>query len=62
MPERQANDMLTMQQIADDWNISLRTVQRYVAKKKLKVTRLPGGQPRIRRADAEAALTETASA
>ncbi|QFG09665.1 helix-turn-helix DNA binding protein [Gordonia phage Pipp] len=37
--------------------MSVRTIQRYIANGTIRATRLPSGHARVRRADAEAALT-----
>lgn len=49
-------EVLTPSEVAKDWRVSLRTVQRYIRTGRLKAFRLPGGHSRIRRHDAEAAL------
>lgn len=57
------DEYLTAPEVAAIFKVHLRTVQRYIASGKLRATRLPGGREyRIRRADAEAALTTAASA
>lgn len=56
MPNRNNNDeILTARQLADEWRVSVRTIQRYVVDGRLKAVRLPGRQLRIKRADANAA-------
>lgn len=61
MPQRHdQDDLLTPSQIAAEWHVSTRTVQRYIAKGLIKATRLPSGYARIRRSDAEAALSRAA--
>lgn len=54
-------DLLTPPQVAQKWGVSVRTVYRYIADRRLKALRLPGGQYRIHPDDARAAL-EQASA
>lgn len=61
MPQRHNQDeILTPSQIAAEWHVSVRTVQRYIANGLIKATRLPSGYARIRRSDAEAALNSAA--
>ena len=61
MPQRHDQDeILTPSQIAAEWHVSVRTVQRYIANGQIKATRLPSGYARVRRSDAEAALTRAA--
>ena len=47
---------LTPAQLAERWQISLRTVHRYLAEGRVKSVKLPGGQYRIRPEDADAAV------
>lgn len=54
------DELLTPSQIATEWHVSTRTIQRYIANGLIKATRLPSGYARVRRSDAEAALTRTA--
>lgn len=57
MPKRNDTDeILTTGQVAAEWRVSPRTIQRYIANGQLKATRLPGGHTRVRRSDAEIAL------
>ncbi|WP_410176513.1 helix-turn-helix domain-containing protein [Rhodococcus qingshengii] len=57
MPQRNNTDeILTTGQVAKEWHVSTRTVQRYIANGQLKATRLPSGHTRVRRSDAELAL------
>ena len=51
------DEILTTGQVAREWHVSPRTIQRYIRDGHLKATRLPSGVFRIRRSDAEAALT-----
>lgn len=61
MPQRHTQDeILTPSQVAAEWHVSVRTIQRYIANGQLKATRLPSGYARIRRSDAEAALKQAA--
>ena len=61
MPQRHDQDeLLTPSQIAAEWHVSVRTIQRYIAKGQIKAVRLPSGFARVRRSDAEAALTRAA--
>ncbi|QBI97723.1 helix-turn-helix DNA-binding protein [Gordonia phage Dogfish] len=55
-----ADDLLTTRQIATEWHVSVRTVQRYIASGRLPAVRLPGGQRRIRRADVDELLKASA--
>jgi excisionase family DNA binding protein len=55
-----ANELLTPSQVAAEWGVSLRTVQRYIAAGKLRTIRLPSGHHRIRRQDIEAAIEHPA--
>lgn len=48
--------LLTPAQLAREWNVSPRTVLRYIERGYLKATRLPSGHHRISRADADAAV------
>lgn len=54
------DEILTPSQVAAEWHVSVRTIQRYIANGQLKATRLPSGYARIRRSDAEAALKQAA--
>lgn len=54
------DEILTPKQVADEWHVSVRTIQRYIANGQIKATRLPSGYARIRRSDAEAALSRAA--
>lgn len=56
MPKDHNDGLLTPSQVAAQWKVSIRTVQRYIADGRLKAVRLPGGQNRIKPEDAEAAL------
>ncbi|WP_179273247.1 MULTISPECIES: helix-turn-helix domain-containing protein [unclassified Rhodococcus (in: high G+C Gram-positive bacteria)] len=49
------DEVLTARQLANDWRVSVRTIQRYASSGQLKAIRLPGGQLRIKRSDAAAA-------
>lgn len=61
MPHRPAQDeLLTPSQVAAEWHVSVRTVQRYIAAGQVKALRLPSGHARIRRSDAESALSTAA--
>ena len=51
-------ELLTPNQLASEWHVSARTIVRYVAEGKLQGIKLPSGHIRIRRADADAAITE----
>lgn len=44
---------LTPQELADHWGVTVQTVYRDIRKGALRAFRLPGGDIRIRRADAE---------
>ena len=48
-PVRDA-DLLTKQQAADYIQVSLRTVDKWIAQGRIEIKRTPGGHPRIRRA------------
>ncbi|MGN2634666.1 helix-turn-helix domain-containing protein [Nocardia takedensis] len=48
-------DNLTTAQLAREWQVSSRTIRRYIAAGRLRAMRLPGGDYRIRRADIDAA-------
>lgn len=62
MPKRNDTDeILTTSQIAAEWHVSTRTVQRYIQNGQLRAIRLPSGRTRVRRSDAEAALSNRAS-
>ena len=52
------NDYLTVSQLAAEWHVSSRTINRYIADGKLAATKLPSGNHRIARSDADAALTK----
>ena len=54
------DEILTPGQVANEWQISVRTIQRYIADGRLKAFRLPGGHSRIRRSDADSALQASA--
>ncbi|TFI42065.1 helix-turn-helix domain-containing protein [Rhodococcus sp. 1R11] len=54
-----ASDLLSVGQVASDWGVSVRTIQRYVTDGRIAATRLPSGRYRIRRSDADAALTHS---
>lgn len=54
-------EVLTVSQLADEWHVSKRSILRYVAGGKLAALKLPGGQLRISRADADAAITRIGS-
>lgn len=58
MAKSHTDGYLTPSQLAEQWKVSLRTVQRYLAEGRIKAVRLPGGQYRIRPEDAESAITE----
>ncbi|MFN3005103.1 helix-turn-helix domain-containing protein [Mycolicibacterium wolinskyi] len=58
MAETHIDSFLTASQLAEQWQVSLRTVQRYLSEGRIKAVRLPGGQYRIRPEDAEAAVAE----
>ncbi|WP_319456923.1 MULTISPECIES: helix-turn-helix domain-containing protein [unclassified Mycobacterium] len=60
MAESHTDGFLTPAQLADKWQISLRTVHRYLAEGRVKSIKLPGGQYRIRPEDAEAAIEASA--
>jgi excisionase family DNA binding protein len=61
MPDRNNTDeLLTTGQVAREWQVSVRTIQRYIAAGHIKATRLPSGVARIRRSDAEKALNSPA--
>lgn len=53
-----SDELLTVAQVAERWQVSVRSVQRYISDGKLKALRLPGGRYRIRVEDADAALRE----
>lgn len=53
------DDLLTVEQVAQRWQVHTRTVKRWIADGKLNAVRLPSGRYRIRVADAEAALRDT---
>lgn len=58
MAKTHSNGYLTPSQLAEQWHVSLRTVQRWLADGRIKSTRMPGGRYRIRPEDAAAAITE----
>jgi excisionase family DNA binding protein len=58
MAKSHNDGLLTPSQVADLWQVSLRTVQRYIAEGKLKAIRLPGGQYRVNPSDADAAIEQ----
>ncbi|WP_371934613.1 helix-turn-helix domain-containing protein [Mycobacterium sp. TY815] len=60
MAESHIDSLLTPSQVAKNWGISLRTVQRYIADGRLKAVKLPGGYYRVHPADARAALEASA--
>lgn len=62
MPNRTRSDelnrsVLTTAVLAAEWNVSQRTVLRYIDQGRLKATRLPSGRYRINREDADAAVS-----
>lgn len=61
MAKSHNNGLLTPTQVADQWKVSVRTVQRYIADGKLRAVKLPGGQYRITPADADAAITQASA-
>jgi len=58
--EHNSPEFLTPPQVAQLWKVSTRTVYRYIAEGRLRAIRLPGGQYRIRPADADAAIEASA--
>ncbi len=60
MAKSHTDGYLTPTDLAARWNISLRTVQRYLAEGRIKAVKLPGGQYRIRPEDADAAIEASA--
>jgi excisionase family DNA binding protein len=56
--KRDDDDLLTVAEVAARWHLTIRTVHRYITTGKLKAIQLPGGQYRIRVADADAAERE----
>ena len=60
MAKSHTDGFLTPAELAQNWGISLRTVQRYLAEGRVKAIRLPGGHYRIRPEDADAALEASA--
>jgi excisionase family DNA binding protein len=58
MASQRDEELLTVAEVAARWHLSVRTVHRYIAAGKLKAVQLPGGQYRIRVADADAAERE----
>ena len=61
MAKSHIDGFLTPADVAAQWKVSLRTVQRYIADGKLPAVKLPGGQYRVDPADAAAAITRTAA-
>lgn len=51
-------EFVTPGQLASEWHVSRRTIVRYIADGKLAATKLPSGHLRIRRSDADAAITQ----
>lgn len=49
---------LTVQQVATEWGVSVRTIQRYIEQGRLQATRLPGGHSRISRAAIDDAIAQ----
>ncbi len=47
---------LTVAAVAEELDVSMRTVQRWVAAGEIAVVRLPGGRVRIRRCDLDSAV------
>ena len=60
MAKSHIDGYLTPAQLADRWQVSLRTVQRYLSEGRIKAIKLPGGQYRIRPEDADAAIEASA--
>ena len=56
MPESHSDDFLTPAEVAHQWKVSLRTVQRYIGDGRLKAVKLPSGRYRIRRSDVADAI------
>ena len=56
MAKSHTDGLLTPGQVADQWKVSVRTIQRYIADGKLRALKLPGGQYRIDPADAAQAI------
>ena len=56
--KRDDDDLLTVAELAARWHLTIRTVHRYITSGKVKAIQLPGGQYRIRLADAVAAERE----
>lgn len=54
------DEILTAADVAEEWNVSVRTIQRYVSQGKIRATRLPGGQVRMTRTAVRAALSHAA--
>lgn len=55
------SDLLTVAEIADQYRITQRSVQRWIREGKLKAVRLPGGRAyRVRRSDLDAAIEASA--
>ncbi|MFM9261423.1 excisionase family DNA-binding protein [Rhodococcus sp. 5A-K4] len=62
MPKRNDSDeILTVRQVAEEWTVSVRTIQRYIQNGRIKAVRLPGGQSRLRRSDVDRALVPRSS-
>ena len=61
MAESHIDSLLTPSQVAKNWGVSVRTVQRYIADGRLTAIRLPGGQYRVRPDHAEEALAEASA-
>lgn len=61
MAESHTDSLLTPSQVAKNWGVSLRTVQRYIADGRLKAVRLPGGYYRVHPEDAAAAIAEASA-
>lgn len=60
MAKSHTNGLLTPAQVAEIWQVSLRTVQRYIQDGRLKAIKLPGGYYRVRPEDADAAVEASA--
>lgn len=61
MAKSHTNGLLTPSQVAEKWQVSLRTVQRYIQDGRLKAIKLPGGYYRVREEDADAAISEASA-
>lgn len=48
--------LLSASDLATEWGVSVRTIQRYISSGRIAATKLPSGHSRIRRSDANAAL------